>query len=313
MAFAKDFIYDGTKLSDIDQELIVISFNTTSSESDIISRTVNRSPLTYDESITYDYGAVDNDVYKFSLTLARNDDQPLTQELMRKLVKWLMSPHEPKWLKLTKCEGVTQAMYDNVWFHGRFVRAVYEESAGYYKNAVTFDFENTTPYGFTDEQTWSYTFDGTSTTLWITAPGTVTGKMITPLILITSNADATAGYIDLEKTDGYVTDQTQENDPIELENGTTQDGQTISLFNHQGNTASFKIKIPRGKSVAIMDDNCYEFDAEQGFDPDNLQLYSFENLINFNWPKMVSGGNMWTFVGDMDVTIKARFFEALGV
>lgn len=313
MAFAKDFVYDGTKLSDINQHLIVISFNTTSSESDIISRTVNRSPLTYDESFTYDYGAVDNDVFKFSVTLARDDDQPLTQGLMRDLLKWLISPQEPKWLQLTKCSIITQAMYDDIWFHGRFVRVSYEESVGYYKDAVTFDFESTTPYGFTDEQTWSYSFDGTSTDVWTTAPGTVTGKLITPLILITSNADATSGYIDVETTDEYVTDQTENDDPIELEQGTPQDGQTISIYNHNGNTTSFRIKIPRGKAVAIMDDNCFEFDPEQGFDPDNLQLYSFDNLINFNWPKMVSGSNMWTFEGNMDVTIKARFFEALGV
>ena len=44
-----------------------------------------------------------------------------------------------------------------------------------------------------------------------------------------------------------------------------------------------------------------------------MELYPFTNLNNFNWPKLVTGENSVTITGDVDVTIFARGFEALGV
>ena len=105
MAFCKTFTYNGRSLTDVYDDLMVVDFDFSGgSESQILARTVNRSPLTYDESIAYDYGAVDNEVFTFTLTIARKDASHMTQNRVRNLVSWLMSPTEPQWLSMEICE-----------------------------------------------------------------------------------------------------------------------------------------------------------------------------------------------------------------
>lgn len=320
MAYAKDFTYDGQSLSTVDPNLYVLSFGSSGSvdESQIISRTVNRSPLTYDDSLTYDYGAVDSDIYRLTITLARLDGERLTQAQMRTLEGWLVSPTEPRWLRLERCEDIPLAMYDNINFKGRFVRVNYEESPGYRKNGVTFMFENISPYGFTDVYEWrpTDTAAGVTSTRDFTGGGTNLGKLIPPIIILKSLSDATSEVIDMEQGSDDVQDQTSEAAGIELEEGTPQDAQTIKIRNLDANTGAFTIRIPKNTTVAIIDDNTYYYlgDIDSEFDPEQVgELYPFDNVVNFNWPRLITGVNHFRIYGGVAMRVVARFYEALGV
>ena len=343
MAFCKTFTYNGRSLTDVYDDLMVVSFDFSGgSESQILARTVNRSPLTYDESIAYDYGAVDNEVFTFTLTIARKDAPYMTQNRVRNLVSWLMSPTEPQWLSMEICEyddplfvssdGVeTRSVYRNVDFKGRFVNASYAESAGYYKGAITFTFENISPYGFTPVQNYYLNHTVRESTTYTVVdqehgcPGTFVGKLVSPIVLIRSLADKEDDVIELQGRSDDITDETSSHNPIALEEHTQLDPhQTITIYNGVANTGTFKIRIPNGTCVAIMDDNCYYYNAGNdnpnvnyittSFDPANITgLYNFENIDNFNWPKMTSGTNTIRVGGIAKVQFFVRFYEALGV
>ena len=299
MAFAKDFNYNGRTLLSIDPDLIVVSFDSTgSSESGVVARNVQRSPIMYDDSLTYDYGAVDSDIYRFSLTVARMDGDMISQELARSLISWLLSPAEPMWLSLDRGTCATEAMYDNVAFKGRFISASYEQARGYGKYAMTFQFENISPYGFTPQYSYTINLEQPETEITLNGHGTNVGKLVTPIILLTSDSDS--GGVDISEADN-----------LEFEEG---NGQIMSIHNTDGNTAPFLIQIPSDTTVAIIGDNCYYWDGMNDYDTNNMDLYSFNNLANFNWPRMVSGANNhFEFVGTGTCQIIVRYFEALGV
>ena len=301
MAYARDFTYDNRTLLSIDPNLIVVSFDSTSttSENEIVSRNVLRSDITYDDVLTYDYGAVDNSVYKLKLTIARMDGDVLSQSLVRTLVSWLISPTEPKWLTFNRGGCASAAMYDGVEFKGRFNRVTYDMSTGYNKYAISFEFENISPFGFTRQYAWEFDLQNSSSSATLSPVGTNVGKLVTPAILITS--DSSTGGAELP-------------DDIDNLEFTRGEGQIISIHNLDGNTAPFLIQCPQDVTIAVIGDNCYYYNDDPAFDVRNMSLYNFSNLVNFNFPRMVSGGvNRFVFEGTGNIIIVSRMYEALGV
>lgn len=322
-SLTKKFVY---------KDLIVVGMDFTgTTDTGILSRTVNRSPLTYDESIAYDYGVVDSDVFSFSLTISRDLVYHFTQAEIREIVSWLMSPTEPQWLSMEVCEDIRDIhqIVRNVDFKGRFVNVSYTESPGYYKEALTFTFESISPYGYTPVWTWSFHNEDREPTRYIVRdvdiPGTKVGKLISPVVLIRSLGNKVADAIELEDRSEYITSQTNAEDSMVLESDTPIDTkQVISIRDYSANTETFRIRIPNGTCVAIMDDNCYYYDAGEDdptvdyiteeFDPSKITgLYNFENIDNFNWPKLFAGTNDFKFTGIAKIQYFARFYEALGV
>lgn len=314
MAYARNLVYNNKSLSSIDSSLIIVTFASAGGsyeESEVVNRSVLASPITYDDVIAYDYGAVDNSVYKFSITIARDDGDPLQPSTIRALESWLLSPNEPKWLEFEKGDCVGDAVYDDVVYKGRFVRAAYEESPGYRKYAITFNFENISPYGFTKQYAWELDSTVEAGTATISAPGTDVGKLVNPVVLIQSNSSGQNNLIDHESGTQYI--DAEDTEALNLEYNDEAEGQTITIQNLDANTAPFIIKIPQGTTVALIGDNCYYYNGDATFNTSNMELYSFSNLQNFNWPRMVSGTNRIRCSGDAKITFVARFYEALGV
>lgn len=315
MAYARDFTYSGRNLLSVDPNLIVASFSSGSSfnyESDIINRTVSRSEITYDDALTYDYGAVDNSVYKIGITLMRKDGDAISQALARKLVSWLIRPTEPQWLTFDRSGCSSEAMYDNVEFKGRFVHVAYEQSNGIPKYGITFEFENISPYGFTEQFEYRIPLNGDETTATLAAKGTDVGKLIAPIIIISADDYGTTEGIDYEVGSDSIEDENEE--ALDLESSSVSDMQMISIQNLDGNTAPFLIRVPVNTPIAIIGDNVYYYNGDTTFNTKDMVLYSFNNLYNFNWPRMKSGAiNRFKITGSGTVVVVARYFEALGV
>lgn len=181
IVYAKDFTFNTRSLSDISNDLVVASFEDGSSSGDLIlGRTVNRSSITYDQPQTFDYGAVDTDVYTFDITIMRKDGDFLTKSEIKALTGWLMSPVTPKWIYFERC-GDRGMVYDDVFYKGRFVRSSYIDVGVSNKVGIKFEFENISAYGYTEEKTFTIAGD---TVEPIVNTGTYVGKKILPVITI---------------------------------------------------------------------------------------------------------------------------------
>lgn len=315
--YCQDFTFNGKTLSSFDPDLVVVSFTDSRYNSDVtvVNRSVQRSEITYDDALTYDYGVLDNDVYRFTITLANEHADYLSQDLVRKLTSWLISPTEPKWLEFTRYpnpEGrAKDPVYLDVQFKGRFIRTSMDDIGGVNKVGITFEFENISPYGFTKQYAWEVDSTLETQTATLSTPGTDIGKLVTPVVLIESHTSTQDGLIDHETGTQYI--DAEDTEALNLEYNDEAEGQTISIQNLDANTAPFIIKIPQGTTVALIGDNCYYYNGDQSFNTSNMELYSFSNLQNFNWPRMVSGTNRIRCSGDAKITFVARFYEALGV
>lgn len=182
MIYATDFTYNGISLSSISPDLVIASLSDESSyDGTIISRTANRSAITYDEPFTHDYGVVDNDVFKFKITLIHNGDGNIGKALAKKLIDWTMSPTRPRWLQFSRggCIEIDQ-MYEDICYIGRFVSASYESIGDGNKVGMSLSFECSSPYPYTPE----FTFESTNGNVTINNYGTHVGKVITPTIIL---------------------------------------------------------------------------------------------------------------------------------
>ena len=65
-----------------------------------------------------------------------------------------------------------------------------------------------------------------------------------------------------------------------------------------GGTDQFKVEMDNGVDFYVSDRNMYTSGGS---------LYSFEHLVNFNWPYLKDGDNVWTFSGDAQITVEARY------
>lgn len=304
MVYAEDFQFNGRALSSIDPNLVIVSFRDMIHNSDdqVVNRAVSRSEIMADDALTYDYGVKDVDVMRLTITVCDANHSYLSQETIRNLHSWLFSPTEPQWLSFTayndESTRIQDPVYTDVHFKGRFIRSTYDDIGAYNKIGITFEFENISPYGFTPQYSYTVSLDQPETDITLTGHGTNVGKLVTPIILLTSDSDS--GGVDISEADN-----------LEFEEG---NGQIMSIHNTDGNTAPFLIQIPSNTTVAIIGDNCYYWDEGYEFDVNNMDLYSFDNLANFNWPRMVSGANNhFEFVGTGSCQIIVRYFEALGV
>lgn len=266
---AKDFTYNGTSLSDINEDFIVISFGDGGHNSDVelLTRTVNRSPVSYDQPITFDYGAVDSDVFTFTLTICHKDGGDITRAEAKELISWLMSPVVPQWLSI---EGCGNEVYEDIFYKGRFVHAGYEDISDARKIGMTFNFENIAPYGFTKEYTYQFPTSSGSMSGDIENLGTAVGKTVLPEIRITPNA---SGRVTINNT-------------------------------ADSSVGALSINVTNGQPVILRNYACYLTDGS---------LYDLDKMDNFNWVVLKDGINTITITGDCTVTMKVRYFEALGV
>ena len=177
MIYAQDFTYNGISLSSIDTDLIVAGLDANGNDSNILSRSVNRSDPTYDQPLTYDYGAVDSDVFSFEITILHQDAKCLTQETIRKIIGWLMSPVMPQLLTFTGCGG---EVYEGIYYNGRFVSSRFEGYADL-KYGITLEFKSSSPYAYSAEHTFTAL---PNTVMEIENTGTSVGKVILPKITI---------------------------------------------------------------------------------------------------------------------------------
>lgn len=194
MVYAIDFTYNDIPLYSFG-EYIVAGFDEAGGDEAILSRSVNRSDITYDQPLAYDYGCVDEGVYSLELTIMKKSGEEFTQGEVRNLVGWLMSPTTPQWLNFTGCS--TQ-IYDELYYLGRFVSANYSGGTSSQKIGVTFTFESTSPYGFTRE--YKYTIKN-NRRLIINNPGTKVGKTILPRIEIIPTA---TGIVTIDNADDNI-------------------------------------------------------------------------------------------------------------
>lgn len=265
--YARNFVYNGTSLSSLDSNYLVAAFESDAEdEFNMVSRSVGRSDIRYDQPLTYDYGAIDEDVLTFDVNIIKNSDDPITRSEMRQLVSWLMSPVVPQWANFTGCND---DYFNDLYFKGRFVSARSRNIGESRKIAATFTFENIAPYAFTEEYTYILTTSNGEAATTIENYGTYVGKTVLPQITIHANST------------GNVT--------IRNSADSSQD--------------AFSIYLLTGQEVTVRDHNCFNGSA----------LFPFENLNNYNWPIIKDGNNPILVTGDATVTIKTRFYEAIGI
>lgn len=265
--YAKNFTYNGTSLSSLNSNYLVAAFDSdTDDEYTMASRSIERTEIKYDQPLTYDYGAIDQEVLTFDVNIIKNSDTPISNSEMRELVGWLMSPVVPKWARFTGC---SDTYFNDLYFKGRFVSARSRNIGESRRIGATFTFENIAPYAFTEEYTYIMTTsEGTAATT-IENYGTSVGKTILPTITIRANS---AGNVTIRNS----ADSSQD---------------------------AFSIYLLAGQTVTIRDHNCFT----------GSKLFPFSNLNNYNWPVIKDGLNPITVTGDATVTIKVRFYEAIGI
>ena len=80
----------------------------------------------------------------------------------------------------------------------------------------------------------------------------------------------------------------------------------IVTINNTDDTSvdAFSINMTSGTTVIVNDRNLFKTNGD---------LYSFENLNNFNWPALLDGDNHIVTTGDATVTMTTRFYKNLGV
>lgn len=274
MIYATDFTYNGISLSSISPDLVIASLSDESSyDGTIISRTANRSAITYDEPFTHDYGVVDNDVFKFKITVIHTGEDGVKQPLAKRIIDWTMSPTTPRWMQITRYGCIdTEQVYDDVCYIGRFVSASYETLGGEgRKIGMSLMFECSSPYAYTPE----FTFETVNGAVNIRNYGTHVGKVITPTIILHPSV---AGDLTVQNT------------------ADTSQG---ALSIHADGTSPIKIE----------NFNTYIYnDVSDAWD-----LLPFNNhVLNYNWPVIIDGDNHFVVTGGTAEVI-TRFYAAYGV
>lgn len=181
--YGSDFTYDGTSLSSIDDDYILVSFEENDSET-MYKRTINQSNITNDNYIKYYYGHMADQPITLKLTISRCEDA-LTKQDAKVLTDWLFANSDPRVLFVTPRTG-DFGVFENVDFIGAFTTMNYEAN----HNAISFTFENISGYAFTKPQT--FTIDtGEESSLTITNSGSQAGEVIYPEISVEPNETGT--------------------------------------------------------------------------------------------------------------------------
>lgn len=274
MVQALDFTFNGTSLSDISSDIILVSFDTSAVDNDVqfITSAIDRSDILYNNPIANVYAKTAEDVLKFSVTFARADGKMLSQQEIRELTSWLLAPKTARLAHFTPYTSDlanNYAVYEDVNYIGLFTNAYYQEMGQSRKMGVSFDFENISPYGFSDEKSFSFVSGGGERHLVETVES-ITGELINPTITITPTAN------------GVVT--------INNVSDTSRD--------------ELSVNVRSGQTVVIMNGVAYLSDGS---------LFNLENFNNFNFPVLIDGDNTISISGDCSVNFKYREFINVGV
>lgn len=258
MVQASDFTFNGVSLSDISTDIILVSFDTSAVDNDVqfMTSAIDRSDILYNNPIANVYAKTADDVLKFSVTFARADGRMLTRTEIQELTSWLLAPKTARVASFSPHidDSVKEyAVYEDVEYIGLFTNSYYHEMGQSRKMGISFDFENISPYAFSEEKTFSFS-SGSGTRSITKEIESVTGELIHPTITITPTAN------------GVVT--------INNVSDTSRDG--------------FSINVKSGQNVTVMNGVVYLADGSQ-YDFGNLNNFNFPVLIDGTNTISISG------------------------
>lgn len=269
---AKDFTFDGVSLSDIGDDLILVTMDTspTNIDEDYFSERVNRSDFNYDTPITHFYNKYASDVLKFEITIAHSDGSLITSEDVINLNRWLLAPKTPKVAYFTPYDNYDEySVYGDVDYIGVFVGSKYSSIGQVGKISVTYSFENISHYAFSKQETYNVSPRQSSDANVTITGGGSSGEYSYPEIIITPMSDC-----------------------------------TVTIKNNDVDQDAFSIDVEDGVEIIISDFNIRTIDSGA--------LYSFDNVNNLYFPFLVDGDNHLTVTGNADVTFRVRFCVNVG-
>lgn len=257
--YARDFNFDGTSLSSIDSDFIVVAFDVSDPDPSH-QRTINQSDFTNENYVRHYYGHMANTALAFDITIARCSEDHISKADAKTLSDWLFTNSDPRVLYMTPRNG-DHVMYENVDFIGSFTSMQF---VGDY-NAVAFHFENISGYAFTKPQT--YTINTVSApTYTITSGGSMAGETIYPTITVTPIASGTL-TINMNNDRTFSVDMTR---------GTAFVIRDRSLYNLDGSLYSF--------------DNLNNFNWPYLKDGDNVWVFTGQAQLEITTRYLVTTG-----------------------
>ena len=255
---AKDFTFNNISLSDIIPNADLVTFDTMPSDTnvEIFNGKVNKSDIHYNSPITNFYSLVPKNNLEFSIVISKNDGDYLTQDEISALVSWLTAPHEPVECYFTPYNDNdywnTHIVHSGVFYIGVFHSWGYSEMGQVGKMGIRFDFENISPYGFTEEVSVIIRSSGTdSQTIPFLNIGDAVGLKVLPKITITPTATG-----------------------------------TVTIANTVDSREPLSINVTQGKTITIEDYNAFDNDDElysisKYFNNLNwIYLYDNNNMIS---------------------------------
>lgn len=242
---AKDFTFNNISLSDIIPNADLVTFDTMPSDTDVdvFNGKVNKSDIHYNSPITNFYSLVPKENLEFSIVISKRDGDYLTQDEVSALVGWLTAPHEPVECYFTPYDDNdywnTHIVHSGVFYIGVFHSWGYSEMGQVGKMGIRFDFENISPYGFTEEVGVTIKSSGSSgKTATFLNIGDAIGLKILPKITITPKATG-----------------------------------TVTISNTADSREPLSINVTQGKVITIEDYNAFDSDGK----PYSISKY-FNNL-----------------------------------
>ena len=223
---------------------------------EIFNGKVNKSDIHYNSPITNFYSLVPKNNLEFSIVISKNDGDYLTQDEISALVSWLTAPHEPVECYFTPYDDNdywnTHIVHSGVFYIGVFHSWGYSEMGQVGKMGIRFDFENISPYGFTEEVSVIIRSSGTdSQTIPFLNIGDAVGLKVLPKITITPTATG-----------------------------------TVTIANTVDSREPLSINVTQGKTITIEDYNAFDNDDElysisKYFNNLNwIYLYDNNNMIS---------------------------------
>lgn len=225
MVQAKDFTYNGTSLSDICEDFILVEIN--GSKSDIgkqyFGASVSKSGI---RPITNFYEKLPSDVLKFSIAIAHEGGEKLTADDITTLNRWLLSGKTPKVGYFTPYDEIGEdGVYTDVDYIGVFTNAAYSQIGQVGKISVEYDFENISPYAFSKEKQYTVRSE-TTKSITITGGGS-SGEVVVPEVTIIPTADG-----------------------------------TVTIKNDADSAEPFSVTVTNGQKVIVSDYNMFTEDGE---------------------------------------------------
>lgn len=186
--YAKDFTYNNKSLSSFG-DYIMVSFDDDDTELPIFSRNLNTGDWQQDRITLSHYGTTPSEVYPLEFSICKQDESEFTKEESEKLISWLGSPQFPETLRFISEGGKDN--FSGINYIGLFESASYFEYGGR-KCGMTFSFKCNSPYGFSDEQTVSYSpASGATGTCKVVVSNTIQNHPVYPILEVTGHVAET--------------------------------------------------------------------------------------------------------------------------